>query len=177
MSKMMIDDVTRVFRRFGVARRTLFAAAVGGAFGAVTGHRRVAAGVGCRNVGKACRRGEECCSGVCRGPKGKRSCRAHHVGTCLPGEDICREGFTAVCNDGENCYCAVTSGGAPFCGQFDVGACTACRRDADCAEQGFPAGSACVRMSGEFCPACPILGFTAPASPRAGPPARYARLS
>jgi hypothetical protein len=161
VSEHNLDDLARPFGKPVLGRRAAIGAGIATALRLALGHdRRAAAGVGCRNIGKPCRRGGECCSGVCRGKSGQKSCRAHHAGTCRPGEDHCREGFTAVCNNGENCYCVVTTGGAPFCGQLDVGACTACRRDADCAAQGFPIGSACIRMTGEFCPLCPALGFT-----------------
>jgi hypothetical protein len=125
---------------------------------------------GCLSVGKLCRNVVQCCSGVCNGRKGKRTCRAHGTGVCdQQAEGIC----TAVnprlsaCNNAGTCACFETTAGSNFCGNQVVDrACAECKKDADCEALGFPAGSACIPFfqgncvgsceSGMIClPPCP----------------------
>jgi hypothetical protein len=103
----------------------------------------------CRRIGAGCQRDAQCCSDRCRGRRGHRTCRAHDVGTCRQGENFCRQGSAAACNANPRCACFVTTGGAPFCG--DPSLFVACEKDRDCAERGFPVGSACVRSDGPTC--------------------------
>jgi hypothetical protein len=122
---------------------------------------------GCFNVGAACKTEEQCCSGICEGKKGKRQCRAHGTGTCDqqdPG--ICEAGspLLAICNGGE-CLCFRTTGGSKYCA--DAGfvrthnQCADCQKDADCLALGFPAGSACAPIGGDFACAETCGGGTA----------------
>jgi hypothetical protein len=65
----------------------------------------------------------------------------------------------ALCNQpDEFATCLVTTEGAPFCGtlQFFNPAvhCQSCNTDVDCVERGFPPGSACVQLGGQFCNGC-----------------------
>lgn len=129
----------------------LLAAALGG--GALTRFElaEVAAGT-CRQVGDGCRRRRQCCSGRCRGMKGKKTCRGHHAGTCKRGDNVCKAGAGATCGDG--CSCFMTTGGAPFCGRFAFRA--ACHRDKECEAEGAGRGAACVRNDG----ACEVESAT-----------------
>ncbi|MGH2618111.1 MAG: hypothetical protein ACRDJC_23025, partial [Thermomicrobiales bacterium] len=80
---------------------------------------------GCLNVGAACKSAGECCSGVCEG----KTCRTHHTGICQVDYDLCITGAAHVCNivgeGGPACACVLTTGKAPFCGDFEEG--TTCR--------------------------------------------------
>jgi hypothetical protein len=119
---------------------------------------------GCLDVGKACSGDStKCCSGICEGSKPKKGkadksrCVAHDVSICKVEFDFCTTGSSHVCNPNNVfCQCVVTTGNAPFCGDFTGGAeplCRDCSRDTDC-EAEFGAGAACVVMAGicgEFC--------------------------
>jgi hypothetical protein len=103
---------------------------------------------GCLNVGAACGNDNQCCSGVCAG----KTCRAHHAGICRVDYDTCTTGAGHLCgivNEvGTNCACVLTTGNAPFCGDFSEGTtCRECNQDADCEEE-FGPGAACVVMAG-----------------------------
>lgn len=119
--------------------------------------------VGCLHFGRPCRRPGQCCSGVCRGKRGKETCRAHDAGTCRPNQNVCEQGNGAACNGTLRCQCLATTGGARFCALGDAGACAVCHRDRDCVAQGFGARSACVRVGG--CDACAAEGGTLCAVP------------
>ncbi len=41
---------------------------------------------GCVSAGEFCKHAGQCCSGVCRGKKGKKRCRAHDTGGCAAGQ-------------------------------------------------------------------------------------------
>jgi hypothetical protein len=109
---------------------------------------------GCFNVGAPCKTAEQCCSGLCEGKKEKRQCRAHDLGTCNqknPG--VCEIGniLDALCNGKGNCACFRTTGGSDVCAAlFDVSQCADCKKDADCLALGFPAGTSCAPVGGEF---------------------------
>lgn len=115
---------------------------------------------GCLDVGDACKSAEQCCSGICEGKKGKRTCRAHDAGVCQADSNICASGQPAFCGGANpNCICLLTTGNAGFCGEFAPGVpgasfCQDCRQDTDC-EAEFGPGAACVVYSGvcaDFCP-------------------------
>jgi len=103
---------------------------------------------GCRHVGTSCTTSDECCSGRCRGPKGRKRCRAHHTRGCTKAMDICRTSSGASpCPDAPGGTCFITIGGAPFCGTSDGAGCERCRSDRDCVEKfGYPRGSACLYL-------------------------------
>jgi hypothetical protein len=108
---------------------------------------------GCLDVGDLCKSAAGCCSGICEGAKGKRTCQAHHAGTCDQREPgVCEAGNPAdtLCN-GEQCACVRTTGGSKFCATlFPPSDCADCTKDTDCEAQGFPEGTACVPYGGEF---------------------------
>jgi hypothetical protein len=124
----------------------------------------------CLHIGKPCRRSGKCCSGRCRGPRGEKTCRAHHTGTCKTSQDTCVQGTagnecgTSDTEPATTCYCYVTTGGAPFCAQS--WGCGPCKKDSE-STGGIVPGSACV-----VCPSCPADGNpdpTAYAIPCANP--------
>jgi hypothetical protein len=116
---------------------------------------------GCLNVGAVCKNGDQCCSGVCEG----KTCRAHHAGICRVDYDLCTTGAGHLCgivNEvGANCACVLTTGNAPFCGDFSEGTtCRECNQDADCEEE-FGPGAACVVMAAVCEGFCADTGDTA----------------
>ena len=124
---------------------------------------------GCLNVGAACRNAEQCCSGVCEG----KTCRAHQEGICRVDYDLCTTGAAHVCGvDGNGdlrCVCVLTTGNAPFCGDFSSPtACRDCSKDTDCEEE-FGAGAACVVNRGICEGNCAETGGTACVPPCAKP--------
>jgi hypothetical protein len=110
---------------------------------------------GCANVRNRCKRDAQCCSGICKGPNGKKTCRDHGVGSCAPTQDgLCMDldYGRANCNQTVGCSCYTTSGGARFCGQDETAFCPSvgtCKRDPDCG-----AGAACA-VKQTFCKGCP----------------------
>lgn len=115
---------------------------------------------GCLSVDKTCNNAGQCCSGICEGKKGKRTCRAHGAGTCdqnAPGICEAVDPLQTLCNGVDNCACFRTTAGSNFCvdavatGSKDF--CVNCKKDADCEALGFPPGSACVPASDGNCAA------------------------
>jgi hypothetical protein len=105
---------------------------------------------GCLEVGDPCKSEEQCCSGICEGKRGKRTCRAHDTGTCdqdRPG--YCAEGnpYLTLCNGGKG-VCYRTTAGSNVC--VDELHCAECQRDADCEALGHPAGATCAPVGGEL---------------------------
>jgi hypothetical protein len=105
---------------------------------------------GCVNVGGGCRgKDQHCCSGICRGKKpkpGQRDtsrCVGHDASTCAAGQDSCAGAFVPCANPrSASARCVVTTGKASYCAG-DV-FCRACARDADCPEEEFESGAACI---------------------------------
>jgi hypothetical protein len=97
---------------------------------------------GCRNVGVACSSANQCCSGICdgRGGKGKngkkrkKTCRAHDTGDCRADLESCsaNRDITCTTTTGEDGFCHITTGNAPYCA-FD-GIDAECTKDEDCIE-------------------------------------------
>jgi hypothetical protein len=113
---------------------------------------------GCLDVGQKCYgKDAHCCSGMCRGKKGRSRCVAHDSGLCTPQQNSCAPGGSFVCDseDKEPYFCVVTTGKGAFCGDFSdppLGElCLSCRRDRDCEDE-FGPGSACIVFHGD-CPA------------------------
>lgn len=104
---------------------------------------------GCVNVGGFCENAGQCCSSICEGKKGKKSCQAHDTSTCQPGqqEAFCGGAEDVNCPtlDGAEGFCEVTTGNAPYC--FGDGACFPCSKDADCVPFCGP-GAACLACGG-----------------------------
>lgn len=110
---------------------------------------------GCVDVGLRCENPEQCCSGICTGKKGKKTCQPHGQSTCQAGQHICQSGSQNPCTTiaGDDGVCSTTTGNAPFCGVR--GDCFTCRRDTDC-ELFFGKGAACA-----ICAMCGVTGGTA----------------
>ncbi len=121
---------------------------------------------GCVNVDNACKNGGQCCSGICAGKKGKRTCQAHDASTCEAGQT---DGFCSgvvgevgcVTSTDGNGVCLTTTGNGPYCAIS--GGCFPCKTDADCVQSCGPA-AACIA-----CPAnCADSGGTMCAGPGSG---------
>jgi hypothetical protein len=118
---------------------------------------------GCLNVGAVCKNASQCCSGICRGPKGKKRCRTHDASTCAPQQFFCTSGAPVACNLGNSsAVCMRTTGQGAFCGDLsdDKALCRDCTRDADCREELGP-GAACVAFNLGICQSlglCPDTG-------------------
>jgi hypothetical protein len=139
------DALSRTLASGGTSRRRLLTRLAGSAVATIVAALGVADADAthytCRHVGKRCTGNAQCCSGHCRGPQGKKICRAHDVGTCTAEKDQC-VGGTGGCAGGA-CRCFRTSGGASFCAAGSGGVCTPCTKDAQC-ETVTGIGSACV---------------------------------
>lgn len=97
---------------------------------------------GCVDVSKFCKHGGQCCSGVCEGRKGKKTCQAHDQSTCLPGQDICLDDEVDCTTTADTPgHCATTTGKASYCS--GVVTCLPCTKDADCVPF-CGAGAACI---------------------------------
>jgi len=83
------------------------------------------------------------------------------VGTCSALRNRCTVVDPAIANcdpDNQFSACLRTASDELFCGTlfgFDAAVnCKACTQDADCLALGFPPGSACVQLGGQFCNGC-----------------------
>lgn len=114
---------------------------------------------GCLNVGDPCKNEGQCCSGICTGKNGNKTCRAHDTGRCSAGVRSEGCGGTRVAcrtNAGALGHCATTTGNAGYCQLYSF--CIACQTDADCqAADGGVLGptAACIPCAG-----CPETGGT-----------------
>jgi hypothetical protein len=112
---------------------------------------------GCLSVDKTCKNSKQCCSGICEGKKGKRTCRAHGTGTCdqkAPGICTAPNPLLTRCNNSDQCACIRTTAGSNFCYDQDADAgsdCADCQQDADCEALGFPPGTACAPVFAGAC--------------------------
>lgn len=108
---------------------------------------------GCLEVDDPCKSAEQCCSGVCEGKKGKRTCRAHGAGTCQPQPGVCTNPDPGVgtCNNNSFCYCHRTTANSIYCAGQEHTECADCRKDADCVALGYPPESACIPYSAGIC--------------------------
>ena len=161
------DQFARTLSRAS-SRRTLSGILVLGAVGLAAGARVEVASAkkkrnkvknnefGCVNVGKFCKNAGQCCSGICQGKKGKKTCQAHGESTCVSGQAETGCGGTSVaCQtpSGEAGQCNTTTGKAGYC-VADV-LCFPCKKDTDCiANCGVDA--ACIQ-----CTNCAAQGGTA----------------
>ncbi len=159
MDSRRFDHLTRMLVTESPTRRGALRLLAGGAVGAVLGVLQPAGTdavhFGCRHVGRRCDRARQCCSGLCQGPRGNKTCRAHDEGTCLLVQDACGpEGDhgngcgTGVREELGSCHCLITTGGASYCA--DGRYCAPCQRDKECARAYGVPGAACVA-----CPNCP----------------------
>jgi hypothetical protein len=112
---------------------------------------------GCIGVGDRCQDAAQCCSGICDGRKGEKTCRAHHTGTCPQGgEGQCtnQDPSLDACNGTADCFCSRTTAGSDVCVAYaPSGAdfCTDCVTDANCEAIGYPAGSVCLPLHEGMC--------------------------
>jgi hypothetical protein len=110
---------------------------------------------GCIGVGDLCQNADQCCSGICDGSKGKKTCRAHHTGGCPQGgagQCTDPERSQGSCNG--DCFCARTTAGSDVCAADatrGINYCSDCATDADCQDIGFPAGSVCLPLHEGTC--------------------------
>ncbi len=127
---------------------------------------------GCLNVGAACMSAEHCCSGICQG----KTCRGHDAGICNVDYDLCTTGGGHFCDthipdQSRACVCLLTTGNAPFCAALGNTLCRDCQTDADCEEDEFGPGAACVPQLSVCEGLCPDTGDTA-CAPRCPNPAK-----
>jgi hypothetical protein len=151
MDAARFDTLTRSLTGGGSSRRRLLTGLAGSALGVVATALRIedthASHFGCRHWKDDCRRNSQCCSGLCRGPKGKKTCRAHNRGGCALADNFCAGGEDNRCGGG-SCICNITTGKAPHCGGTVFCPAVECQRDADCGEP----GAACIAVAG--CQGC-----------------------
>jgi len=129
------------------SRRSTLRAALALALAGPLASRGTEAAAVCRQPGKTCKRGTQCCSGICKkkGKRGEKKCRAAFSQfTCTTAVDTCLQGDSPIhCGDPDRiCSCFVTAPGASICGVI-VEIAPDC---AFCAEQ-FP-DTVCVRGGG-----------------------------
>jgi hypothetical protein len=151
MNASRFDTLARSLTDVPSSRRELLWGVAGIAFGTLavaTGTTEAGAAlVSCVPVGKRCKRSGQCCSGRCRGPKGKKTCRAHDVGTCTATQNFCTSAAD-LCGGGQ-CGCTRTTGGASFCSKN--GSSITCTKDAECVAALNTPGAACVVFAGSDC--------------------------
>jgi hypothetical protein len=115
---------------------------------------------GCIDVGDLCQTAAQCCSGICAGKRGKKTCRAHDVGGCQGNalsEGCGDHDVACTTSDGKPGLCATTTGNAGYCATG--GDCYACATDLDCqraAGGNLGATAACIQ-----CTYCEVTGGTA----------------
>ena len=104
--------------------------------------------VACKNAGAKCKKKHHCCSGVCKGTKGKKTCRCHVLGAaCPPAKSV-------SCCGAADCGYNACVDGMTCCLSAGAVGCTA---DCDCCQGvpaicgGAPASRFCCRESGEGC--------------------------
>jgi hypothetical protein len=96
----------------------------------------------CVEVGKFCKNDGQCFSGVCKGKKDKKKCKAHDESTCRAGQDLCLgEEVRCTTSAGASGQCVTTTGKASYC--FEDADCFPCSKDSDC-EPLLGAGAACI---------------------------------
>ena len=152
MDRDRFDDLARLA---STSRRGTLRAAVAVALAglpAVLEVRQSAAS--CKPNRAACKRGTQCCSGVCKRQPGShtRACRrAPNQGTCTIEQNACTQGIAAECGPPDSsCYCFLTTRGASFCGHGNtVNSCAEC-------EAQFP-GRFCFPGDGPQCGAFSCL--------------------
>jgi len=181
MDTLRFDDLARLLGRTSGRRRLvlgLAGSAVGltaGGSGEVAARKRKRKvrfnAFGCVDVGRSCTSADQCCSGICRGKKGKKRCKAHDTGGCRPGiqDTTCgtdaNPGTNVPCTTASgnpNGLCGTTTGNAGYC--LQSGECRACARDAECREFCQDERAACIR-----CDDCPETGGTSCAGPSGSP--------
>ena len=167
MDRRRFDAMIRAMAEERRSRRGAFKFVAGAALAGLLARAgvvaRTVAATGCLKVDKPCRRARQCCAGICRGPRGKKTCHGHGAGTCKQqGPGVCTAPDPALvsCDNDSRCGCTVTTAGTRYCADFHVPSgcpdkacsdCADCERDADCVALGFPPGSACAPFSAGRC--------------------------
>jgi hypothetical protein len=150
MQATAVDALARRFATFRSRRGLLGALAALAAPAAAAPVGKAA----CRNPGRPCNRGGQCCSGLCAGKKGKRRCRTSPgQSICTLADNQCLPGVQPKdCGLGDlSCLCFVTTRGRAVCTQFAGGDATPCSSDGEC-ESRFGRGAVCI--SGD--PVCDV---------------------
>jgi hypothetical protein len=103
---------------------------------------------GCVDVGGFCRIPGQCCSGICEGKKGKKTCKAHDTGGCAAGgrPEICGGTNVSCTSSVYRGACATTTGQAGYCAVNLV--LSPCQTDVECqvvVEGGLGPTAACIR--------------------------------
>ena len=152
MDDLRFDRFTRRFVLGGLARGVPSALLGVGGSGAKQRKKVKRNAFGCVDVGRFCRRGGQCCSGICAGKKGRKRCRAHNADVCRGGDanGFCKVGAPDVdCTTatGKTGLCQTTTGKAGFCNW--AGECAECTKDEECVAV-CGAGAACL-----VCAGCP----------------------
>lgn len=159
MELIRFDRLTRALGLAVSRRETIEAVALAFVGVAATGEESDA-GPGCKDVGRKCKKARDCCSGICRGGKRRKTCRAHDTGGCINFEQpgVCG-GVDVPCvtSTAFAGLCTITTGRAPYCAA--AGTCGSCIRDADC-RAAFGSRAACT-----VCLACAGRGRCAGPSP------------
>jgi len=140
------------------SRRRVLSTLAGGALGLLPVLSWEAAAATCLATGKACKRGSQCCSGLCKGKKGKKKCRpVPFQSLCTTRISVCLRDDLTISDCGLGslvCDCQVTTAGRAFCSDsgIDSSDCD-CASDQECQAR-LGAGAACVRRAGNSCDVC-----------------------
>lgn len=141
MDATNFDALTRLIA--GPASRRRIAAAALAVLGLARLQEESAAGPGCKNVGKPCDKDKDCCSGICKGKKDKKTCKAHDAAGCSKNNGACG-GKTCTTSAGQEGTCFTTTGNAGYCA--DDAFCLPCNEDKDC-RPFCGAKAACIRCT------------------------------
>lgn len=102
---------------------------------------------GCVNVGKFCKKNRHCCSGICTGAAGKKTCQGHNtgftacedggLGLCTAPGDSPVAVFLCTSSSDKDGFCTRTTGNAPYCAASAPDLICAptgrlCTKDKDC---------------------------------------------
>jgi hypothetical protein len=123
----------------------------------------------CLADGQGCRRGSQCCSGLCAAQGGRKKCRpAPNQGVCTIEANACVDPARTAC--GPRCSCYVTLDGKSFCGRNAVSC--GCGANNDCAR--LP-GAVCVKQATGCCALAGNTTCVLPCEAPDRPPAGSAR--
>jgi hypothetical protein len=87
MADHMLDQFARSLASTTASRRGAIHVLVGGVFTAALSHlQQGEASAACRDAGKPCKKGPQCCSGSCKGKRGKKTCRGQSISAPPPVE-------------------------------------------------------------------------------------------
>ena len=150
MESHRFDDLVRMLANGSPRRRFLgwltgvaFVAAIDRFAGAAASAQETAA-KRCLKSGEACKRGKQCCSGLCK----QKKCRqAPGQGNCTIRRNFCADPEVFICNDSPPCRCFVTTQGLSACAVAGDGQCVECESNEDC-DAVTGAGSVCVQGDG-----------------------------